>query len=167
MADDFTDSRAETVEDKWYAAGDTTGDHTLIDEQAFMPADPVEDTSTFQDVSVPEVEVPVPQRMITSTGWIAPGNTVKILNRDLARDNIMVCVSAPGAQATDVNTYAFASFPDPFVAAEAAGGPGYQASNGRGNTGAPQVIAYNGELWIHAFSQNTVPLFYIVQSLTV
>lgn len=161
-----TDSESVDTVSDGYATGDVNDDDGQAIDSFFEAPDTRHDTRTDQSVAVPVESLPVPQKIISSTGYVAPGKTVQLLNADLNREGYEL-----QAHCTDNNRagYQVASDNDAFVAVDATGVKtfGRWAISGL-DTGVvlPDYVPYNGPLYIHANAANDASIFYIVTSYT-
>jgi hypothetical protein len=165
-----TDSEAiDTISDG-YATGDVTDDDGQAIDSYFEAPDTRLDTRTVQSVAVPVETLPVPQRIITSTGFIGPGETAMVLNADVKRKGYQILTHTVGASR---NFYLVASHPDTFMqvmAAQISTGTqdkyGFKSEESTDRPIEPAFIPYNGPLYIRANDENLSAIYYIVTAYT-
>lgn len=161
-----TDSESIDFVSDGYATGDVNDDDGEALDSYFEAPDTREDTSKFQSVAVPVETLPVPMRIITSTGFIAPGTVEQILNADVKRKGYKLLVHTVGANR---NSYLEASHPDDFTAVMANQGAkkfGLKAEDQTDRPIEPTFIPYNGPLYIKANNTNLSAIYYICTSYT-
>lgn len=163
-----TDAESIAPEPFAYSLGDVKDDDGAAIDSYFEADDTREDTSHWQDVSVEDVAMVVPQRIIVSTGTIAPGASEMVLPADVNRAGYQLLCHATGAARP---YYMVSSSPDTFTAVaamQAANGDKY-GWKGEDATDRPiesTFIPYNGPLYIWSNVANLSPLYYIVTSYT-
>lgn len=153
-----------------YAQGDVTDDDGEAIDSYFEAPDTRVNTTTFQDVAVPTETLPVPQRIITSTGFIAPGDVVQVLPADIKRKGYQLLTHTVGSSR---NFYLIASHPDTFMQVQAAQIStgvqdkfGYKSEESTDRPIEPMFVPYNGPLYISANDENLSAIYYIVTAFT-
>lgn len=161
-----TDAESIVIEHDGYSTGDINDDDGQAIDSYFEAPDTREDTSRFQDIAVPVDSLPVPQRIISSTGFVGPGDKALILNADVKRKGYTLLVHTVGANRC---FYFLSSEPDEFVAIIGSQGSdnyGLKAEDSTDRPIEPTYIPYNGPLWIKANPNNNSAIYYIATSFT-
>lgn len=161
-----TDAESIDFVSDGYSTGDVNDDDGQALDTYFEAPDTRQDTSTFQDIAVPVDSLPVPQKMITSTGYIGPGEKQLVLNADIKRKGYMLLVHTTG---TNRDFYFLSSDANDFLAIVAAQGSdnfGLKAEDSTDRPIEPTFVPYNGALWIKANPNNNSPIYYICTSFT-
>lgn len=161
-----TDAESIDVISDGYSLGDIKDDDGQALDSYFEAPDTRIDTRTLQAPAVAVESLPVPQRIITTTGFIAPGAVVPVLNADIKRKGYRLLCHTVGVN----RCYYFeASHPDDFTAVIANQGTDKYGLKAEDTTDRPietTFIPYNGPLWIKANDSNNSAIFYICTSYT-
>lgn len=165
-----TDAESIDVVSDGYSTGDTTDDDGQAIDSYFEAPDTRHDTSRDQSVAVPVETLPVPQRIITSTGFIGAGDTALVLNADVKRKGYQLMVFTVGSSR---DYYLISSHPDTFLqvmAAQISTGVqdkfGFKAEDSSDRPIEYQFVPYNGPLYIRANDENLSPIYYICYAYT-
>ena len=161
-----TDSESIDFVSDGYATGDVNDDDGQAIDSYLEAPDTRIDTRTMQDIAVPAETLPVPQRIISSTGFIGPGDKAMILNADMKRSGYTLLVHTTGVNRC---FYFLSSEPNEFVAIISAQGSdnyGLKAEDSTDRPIEPNFIPYNGPLWVKANPNNNSPIYYICTSYT-
>lgn len=165
-----TDAESIDFVSDGYATGDVNDDDGQALDTYFEAPDTRIDTRTTQSIDVPAETLPVPQRIITSTGFIGAGQVVQVLPADIKRKGYQILTHTVGASR---NFYLVASHPDTFMQVQAAQIStgvqdkfGYKSEESSDRPIEPTFIPYNGPLYIKANDENLSAIYYIVTSYT-
>lgn len=164
-----TDSESVDTVSDGYATGDVTDDDGQAIDSYFEAPDTRHDTRKDQSVAVPTETLPVPQRIITSSGFIGAGDVQMILNADVKRKGYQLLVHTTGVNRCN---YLVASHPDSFMQIMAAQNAtssdhfGLKAEDSTDRPIEPTFIPYNGPLYLKANDENLSSIYYIVTAYT-
>lgn len=164
-----TDAESIDFVSDGYSTGDVNDDDGQALDTYFEAPDTRQDTSKYQDIAVPVETLPVPQRIINSTGFIAPGDVVMVLNADVRRKGYQLLVHTTGSTR---DYYLLASHPDNFTQVMSAQNAissdnyGWKAEDSTDRPIESQFVPYNGPLYIKANDKNPSSIYYICVSYT-